>query len=379
MRKIAVATLALFLLALAFSAPAITHAAEGAVCWADSYALKQGEATGVYCNGFTPLTMVNVYYAEPDGTAVYYGPVKSDAYGEVSFGWGNGIKNVYSLGLGTYTLVVQELGLGDTIRYAAKVEIKSLGDGDAVSGAFLEVDHSVIDRTSQYVTLHAWGFAPGEVISFWMQRPALCSSFTFHFVDGNNGATFENIPYLDLAGTFGLGDIKADASGVVLAPIPFPSYTCEGTYRVAARGNTSGWGAYAEFAVSGPSVSTNAWLVPSKDSVGAFNDTIEFYASGFGVNETLNCYTTSPDGRAIPYGVGMSLDEIRVGADGTGTISLTTGSYITSRDNPFNFGDTIDPIMSEGSLGVWKMTCKGLASGTTAIAEYTVHGYELTP
>ncbi len=68
-----------------------------------------------------------------------------------------------------------------------------------------------------------------------------------------------------------------------------------------------------------------------------------------------------------------------MGADGTGTISLTTGSYIVSPDDPFHFGNTSDAVMSEGSLGVWKLTCKGLGSGTTAIAEYTVYGYEITP
>lgn len=378
MRKIAVATIALFLFALSFGAPAITHAA-GALCWADSYALAQGESTGVYCTGFSPLTWVNVYYAEPDGTAVYYADVKSDADGNVAFGWGNGIKNLVSLGLGTYKLVVQQLGPGEAVVYAGTVEIKSVGDGGHVSGAYLSADKSVVDRTSEAVTITGWGFAPGEVVSFWMQRPYLCSSYTYHYVDGKNGATFENFPAWDGFGTFPLGDLTADVDGAVGVVMPFGSYQCEGTYRVVARGNSSGWGAYVEFAVSGPSVSTNAWLVPSKESVGAFNDTIEFDAYGFGANEILNCYTTSPDGRAIPYGVGGSLAEIRVGADGIGTISLTTGSYIVSPDDPFYFGNSVSALMSEGSLGVWKMTCKGLGSGTTAIAEYTVHGYELNP
>lgn len=379
MRKIAFAAIAIFLFALTFGAPAVTNAAEGTLCWADDYELAIGEVTGVYCTGYTPLTMINVYYVEPGGTANYYFAVKSDAAGNVSFLWDNGVKNAFSYTLGTYSIVVQELGLADSIKYIGKVEIKNIGDGDNVSGAYLVSNVNSIDRSSQAVTLTGWGFAPGEVVSFWMQRPPLCGSFTVHYVDGGNGTSFENIPVEDEVGTFGIGDITADANGGFVVTLGFDAADCEGTYRVAARGNSSDWGAYAEFIVTGPAVSTNAWLVPSKDRVGAFNDTIEFYAYGFGSNEILNCYTTSPDGRAISYGIPNSLSAIKMGADGTGVISLTTGSYIVSPDNPFAMGNTIDPLMSEGSIGLWKLTCKGLASGTTAIAEYTVYGYALTP
>lgn len=378
MRKIALIVTALVLALLVVGSPMVTHAA-GVHCWADSYKLAQGEHTGVYCSGFSPLTYINVYYAEPDGTAVTYGSVKSDADGNIAFGWGNGVKNWYSFSLGTYTVVAQELGPAKTVLAYGKVEIENVGDGDHVWGAYLSADKTTIDRSSEGVTISGWGFAPNEIVTVWLQNPPVCSSYTYHYVDGKNGGTFENWPvYADIS-TAGLGDIKANSSGAFSFWMNFFSGACEGTYRFAARGNSSGWGAYVEVAVTGPSVSTNAWLVPSKSGVGAFNDTIKFWASGFGANEILNCWTTSPEGRAIPYGVPGSFDQIKMGADGSGVISLTTGSYVVSPDDPFYNGFTTFPLMSEGSLGVWKMTCRGIASNTTAIAEYTVYGYETSP
>ncbi|MCG3141574.1 MAG: hypothetical protein HDKAJFGB_02880 [Anaerolineae bacterium] len=378
MRKLALIFAALVLALIALGSPMATYAA-GASCWADSYQLAQGENTGVYCTGFSPLTYVNVYVVEPDGTAAYYADVKSNASGEVTFAWGNGVKNVYSLLLGKYTIVVQQLGLADQVMYSDQVEIENVGDGDHVAGAYLSASQEVYDITADSVTLHGWGFMPGEVVTLWIQKPALCSSYTSHYVDGNNGATFENIPNLEIEGTYQVDDIKADSAGAFTTVRNFGSGACLGTWRYAARGNTSGWGAYTDIALTGPAVSTNAWITTNKDMVGAFNDTIQFWAAGFGANETLNCWTTSPDGRAIAFGLPSSFDEIKMGPDGSGIFSLTTGSYIISPDDLFYFGDSVTPVLSEGSLGVWKMTCRGLASNTTAIAEYTVYGYETAP
>src|SRR4051794_39532277 len=112
MRKIAVPFLVLFLVAAAFLSPSVTHAsAVTAFCWADDYQIAQGEGTGVYCSGFTPLKWLSFYYVEPDGTAVTGSDLKSDANGNVAFGWGNGAKGGFgfSYSLGTYTLVIQEL------------------------------------------------------------------------------------------------------------------------------------------------------------------------------------------------------------------------------------------------------------------------------
>ena len=379
MRKIALIVSALVLALVALGSPMVTHAAEGADCWADSYKLAQGDSTSVYCSGFSPLTYVNVYFVEPDGTAVAYANVKSDAGGNVAFGWGNGVKGWYSDLLGTYTIVVQELGPAKAVKIYGKVSIENVGDGDHVSGAYLSATQEKYDLSSETVVLKGWGFAPNEIVTLWLQTPALCSSYTGHYVDGKNGDTFENVPRYEGYGTYWVGDLKADSAGAFVSARYFGSEACHGTWRYAARGNTSGWGASTEITLTGPSVSTNAWLVPSKDMVGAFNDHIEFWASGFGANETLNCWTTSPDGRAVPFGLLGSFSQIKVGPDGSGVIHLTTGSYIISPDDPFYFGFTVFPQISEGSLGVWKMTCRGIASNTTAIAEYTVYGYETAP
>lgn len=379
MRKVALLAIALVFAVVLFSAPIGAQAAEGALCWADSNVLAQGEFTGIYCTGFTPLKYVNVYVVEPDGTAAYYADVKADIDGHVAFGYSNGEKGYFSYLNGDMTFVIQELGLANEIVTHGKVIITNSGAGEHVSGAYLEATQAVYDLTGDDIILNGWGFAPNEVVTLWIQKPALCSSYTGHYVDGKNGATFENVPEFDIEGTYQVDDIKADSSGAFTTQRFFGTGGCLGTWRYAARGNTSGWGATTEITLTGPSVSTNAWLHPSKDMVGAFNDTIEFYASGFGANETLNCWTTSPDGRATRFGLGGSLGAIRVGSDGSGVFSLTTGSHIISPDDPFYFGDSMDPVLSEGSLGVWKMTCRGIASDTTAIAEYTVYGYETAP
>lgn len=380
MKRFGTAILALALIAIMFGAPRVTHASGlAALCRADKYELAQGDSTTVYCTGFSPLTWLNVYYTEPDGTAVSYGDVKSDASGKVAFGWQNGVKNRYSLLLGTWTVVVQELGLAKQVKIVGTVQLKHIGNGDNVSGAYLQASQKVYDLTSEQVTLTGWGFAPGEIVSLWIQKPALCSSYTVHYTDGKNGAIFENDPSFQQDGTYQVDDIKADSSGGFVTLRFFGLDACEGTWRYAARGNTSGLGAYTEIALTGPSVSTNARLTPSKPRVGAFNDTIQFEASGFGANEILNCWTTSPDGRAVAFGYSGSFHALKVGADGSGVISLTTGSYIISKDDPVYPPGFVFPLMSEGSLGVWKMTCKGGTSGATAIAEYTVYGYELNP
>lgn len=379
MRKIGLIVSALFLAVVAMGVPAVTHAAGGADCWADSYKLAQGESTGVYCSGFSPLTYINVYVVEPDGTAVFDTNVKSDAGGNIAFGWNNGVKNRYSFLLGAYTLVAQQLGPARQVLVYGKVEIENIGKGDAVSGAYLSATQQVYNIETDQVVLNGWGFLPGEIVTLWIQKPALCSSFTRHYVDGKNGATFENVPEFDGQGTYQVDDIKADSGGAFTTERFFGQETCLGTWRYAARGNTSGWGASVEIALTGPSVSTNAWLTPSKNSVGAFNDTIEFWASGFSPNESLTCWTTSPDGRVVRFGSGGSFAEIKVGSDGSGSFVLTTGSHIISRDDPLFVGSTVDPLMSEGSLGVWHMTCRGNSGGATAITEYTVYGYETSP
>ncbi len=379
MHKFTFAFLILVLFSAAFFAPQITNAAESALCDAEPHEIAQGETTVIACVGFSALTYVNVYYAEPDGTAVAFGSIKTDASGSVAFGFTNGVKDQYSFQIGTYKFVIQELGLAETILRYGTVEITLKGDGDHVAGASLYADKSVYDRSRETILLTGAGFLPGEMVTLWIQRPTLCSSYTGHYVDGKNGATFENIAIFDLVGTYAVDGIKANGAGGFITERFFGSDACEGTWRYAARGNTSGLGAWTEIVLTGASVTTNAWLVPSKTSVGAFNDSISFYAYGFGANEIINCWTTSPDGRAVPYGIQGSFDQIKIRAGGDGVIYLRTGSRIISPDDPFYNGDEVTPLMSEGSLGEWAMTCTGLASGSTAIARYTVYGGTLDP
>ena len=379
MRKIVLLVTAIVLATFAMVTPMAAHAGTGVSCWADSYELAQGEGTGIYCSGFTPLKYINVYLVEPDGTAAYYDDVKADASGNVAFGYSNGVKGEYSNLLGTYTFVVQELGLAKEIVAHGTVKITNSGAGEHMSGAHLHASQTTYDLTSDDIMLHGWGFAPNEIVTLWIQKPALCSSYTQHYVDGKNGATFENMPEFDFEGVYQVDDIKADGNGEFMTQRFFALIACHGTWRYGARGNTSGLGAYTEITLTGPSVSTDAWLHPSKDMVGAFNDTIQFHASGFGAYEVLNCWTTSPEGRAQQFGIFNSLGQIKMDADGTGVISMTTGSHIISPDDPYYAGIGMEPLMSEGSPGTWKLTCRGSVTGATAIAEYTVYGYATAP
>ena len=195
MKKLALALFALALVAILFGTPAVTHAAaKGALCSADKSELAQGDFTNVYCTGFIPLTMVNLYYVEPSGTAVTWFNEKADANGDIAFGWGNGAKNFYSFQLGTYTIVAQQLGLAKEIEVVGKIEITNVGTGDHVSGAYLAADKATIDRSSEEVTLTGWAFTPGEVVTVWLQAPPVCGSYTIHFIDGKNGQVFENDP-----------------------------------------------------------------------------------------------------------------------------------------------------------------------------------------
>ena len=63
----------------------------------------------------------------------------------------------------------------------------------------------------------------------------------------------------------------------------------------------------------------------------------------------------------------------------SGDISMTMGAYVTSRDDPYFSGVTVYPVLSEGALGTWHLTCRGATSGANAVAQYTVYGYESNP
>jgi len=265
-----------------------------------------------------------------------------------------------------------------TCSYQNQCSIALVPTADAEEWTFYGKNklEKVIQRVG--VNLGAPGDRRAPDGTLWLEFPSPCSSFTGHFTDANNGATFENIPIFGAYGTVILSNTKADTNGSFSTAVTFFADDCTGTFHIVARGNTSGFTGVLAVTVSGGPTTTNASLVASKSVVNAFNDTITFFASGFGSNETLNCWTTSPDGRAVAYGIPGSFQPgPKMGPDGSGVISLTTGSHIGSPDDPIFQG--VDPQMSEGSLGVWALTCRGIASGTYAIANYTVTGGPLDP
>jgi hypothetical protein len=360
-------------------APAASASVD-AICVADPSSIGPYETTTITCAGFDANTYIATYFVEPDGTAVAFGSYKSNASGVVSFTFTNGEFPYVTLSLGTYTFVTEQLGLGGAKVRQGTTQVTVTGGKEGVSGASLTTNATVY-HPGDTVILTGNGFAPNEFVTIWQNIPTPCSSYTRHYTDANNGATFENVPNFASFGTFALVTVKASASGSFVftdtAPTAEP---CKGLSSYVAHGNSSGLGATAEFTYAGNPITTNASLVPSKSTVNAFNDTITFFASGFGANEILNCWTTSPEGRAFPFGsFGSFQPGPKMGANGTGVISLTTGSHIITPDDPFFHGQTVEPLMSEGSLGVWAMTCRGIASGTYAIATYTVTGGPLDP
>lgn len=368
--------LILFSSAASLAAPS-TFAAPDATCQTTPSVIGPFEPFTTHCSGFDPNKMVWVYETEPDGTAFKFGSLKVNEKGEVTFNDTNGEKPFFTLHIGVWAFTVEQLGPGGPKVHQAISRFRISGGREGVSGAGLTSNKTRLHRDEEFV-LHGSGFAPFETVTAWFETPDNCSSYTSHFVDGNNGGTFENQANIATVGTRMIGNVEADGSGAFEVTLATNESVCNGVYRIVARGNSSGRGAYVDLMSEGNRIETNASLIPSKSSVFAFADTITFQATGFGASEKLNCWTTSPEGRALPFGADGSLSAIGVAADGRGVIRLTTGAHLVTPDDDFAiFGN--QALMSEGSLGFWALTCKGAVSGDTATAVYKVTGGVIDP
>lgn len=425
------------ILATAFLArPAATSAAPlGALCNATPGIVHIGGTITIECAGFSPNVYVFAYRVEPSGTAIAFGSFKTDAQGNVSIlvDTDFGLEKAKT---GTWKMVIEQTGLAHSVLRRGIVEYTIQGGTEGVSGASLTANPSLIykpevaysfqnlDLSSGGSTIRGRitnvnevttnvtgsGFAPGEIVSFWMDPPnGGCGNYT-----GRIDARFiESFPGVDVnaqvvenepVGTSGIqwiGDAKADAAGNISGIVAFNLFYCEGVYHIVGRGNTSGAGADTFITLVGNAVTTTASLSATPGVVGALFSPVQFTGSGFASGEHVTCWLTSPDGivSSIPGisefngtqtapGAFLLLKDKQIfaGPGGGFSFGIITGSVYAKFDGTAtgigqNFSNRTfeEPVQSEGALGQYSASCRGDTSGKIGIATYMLSGNELTP
>jgi len=359
-----IAAFALFSL-MAISVPT-AHAGTGAQCSSDPSEIHIKESVVISCSGFSPNTAVTAYYVEPDGAATALGAfstLKTDETGQIAFGLNSYINSDsghVGMALGNWTVVVDQKGLANAILAEGQATFRVIGGSEGVSGATLVSSAAKITK-AESVTIYGSGFAPNERVSFWWEYPnGDCSSFTYHDF-------FYNTPAFRGFSSFELGTVSADAFGEVVFNVGWNYTACEGTYRIVARGNSSGLGAETWVTVTGLAVNANASLTASPNKVAALFDWVYFTGSGFGANEPISCWLRTPQNQVTVVDQ-LWQAPVKSDAGGNFSFSIYTGSFFP----PF-------PYASEGALGVYAMTCRGNLSGANGIAEFTVTGGTFDP
>lgn len=359
MKKSLIALVALLALALFVAVPAKTTQAASPGCWSDPEEGPIGTDFGINCSGFPANTWLWVYAVQPDGAAEAWGSIKTDEGGNVAFGTASKGGNSYALALGAWTVVVEQRGLANAILNEAKASFRITGGTEGVAGAYLWTDVDQVEKEDTF-WVYGSGFGANEIVTVWYEFPnGDCSSTTWHL------QPVLNYPIVLGLSTEILGDVKTDASGSFAFWMGFNPVTCEGKYRLVARGNSSGWGDETWVTITGHAVTESAWLDASKDVVAAMMDTQSFTGSGFGANEPISCWLRSPQNQALSV---TDLQSIKSDSSGAFSFSIWTGSYYPGL-----------AYWSEGALGVYAMTCRGDVSGATGIAEFTVTGGTFDP
>ncbi len=422
----------LFLLGLAVVPQTNVYAAADATCSSDPSSGPVGTTFVLTCWGYTPNSYVYAYMVEPTGVATSLwsasGAIKVDENGSITYEQPTKFGNDFALQVGTWGFVAEELGLAKTVLHRGETWFTITGGTEDVGGAVLTASPSTVHKPEKAYShlefiglnllttepgetsvLSGSGFMPGEVVSFWVEPAGGgCPSMTQHnsvnagLVVPTVGGLFINAdinqPIYDGVGSQAFGDIKADAGGNVSAQVAFYVYACEGPWRFVARGNTSGYGAETWITVIGNTVATDAWLSADPTSASAMYGVVNFSGSGFGANEHITCWITSPQGRTIGYpeeyyltyslpGIYQRDRAIMSNASGEINFSLVTGSYYEKSNITLIVGgvsqsaqDTfLNPIQSEGALGEYAMSCRGDSTGSTAITHYTLTGGFVDP
>lgn len=352
--RLGVVLAVLALLAVAF-VPNVARAASDATCWSDPSEAYIGDTVTIYCAGFSPNTVLSGYYVEPAGTAITIGNfLKTDQYGEINGFFGTKDGNFAAISLGDWVVVFEEKGLANSLIHRGEARFRVIGGKEGVSGAKVWSSDDVVTK-DEFPLIYGSGFAPFEIVTVWWEYPnGDCSTFTYH-------DWIFNTPGFRGYSTVIRGDIKADASGNWSYFDGWAYTACEGTYRIVARGNSSGWGGYTWVTVTGNAVSTNAWMTASPDRVAALFDWVYFSGWGFAPNQAISCWLTTPKNQLTVVDQWWQLP-VKSDASGAFTFPIYTGNLFPGL-----------PLTSEGALGVYAMTCRD-GSGNTAIAQFTVTG-----
>lgn len=353
-------------LALSFFIRVPQARAAGATCWAEPSSGPPGTTFVLHASGFSPNTPVWLYAAEPDGTAfsdptynAFGGSDKSDASGTVTFNFVTRF-DVYDTTIarafGEWTLVVQQLGLADTVVQEAHCTIHLTAVDTTLSGASLSVTPS--DATvGSNLTVSGAGFAPYETVNLWVTPPYNCSSFAF----GTPGV----LPYqYAAASAYAQDDVKANGSGQFTYNLPTLSvFNCLGEWAISAQAPVSGRGAIAHYSLNGKTVSGGAFLTVFPSSSVTRGGTLDFYGSGYTPGGVASCWLTRPEGNV------RFVNNYDVAADGTLAFTFTTGLD----------ADAYLMHYSEGSIGTYAMTCRDNPTGVTGEATFVLNGLVSDP
>ncbi len=431
-RPVFVLVAILFLLALVAVPHATTWAAADATCVSDPSAGPVGTNFVITCWGYTPNRYVYAYLVEPSGAAGQLfdssGAIKVQADGSISYARPSKYGNIASVMTGTWTFVAEELGLANTVLHRGQVKFTITGGAEGVSGAQLSANPSTLHKPqvaydhlksgpgtintlafSDPATISGNDFQAGEVVTFWVEPAGGgCASMTAHqsiaagVIEPSVAALYIrqdfSYPIYDGRGAQLFANVQADASGSAAVSVYMTSTACEGAWRFVARGNSSGKGAETWLTVIGNPITTNAALTAEPSTVTAMFDTVHFYGSGFGAKEHISCWLTTPQGQTLGYPheyiftYSMPNEYVRnqvIASDAGGNIafSLMTGSVYFHDDETLISGgvsqssseNSLIPRASEGALGEYAMTCRGDATGNTAIARFTVTGGFVDP
>ncbi len=414
-----------------------TFAAADAVCTADPPAGPVGTVFVLSCEGYTPGAFVYAYLVEPSGAAgqLFFesGAIKVNEQGVITYTQPSrfedeSIEGDIALQTGTWIFVAEELGLAKSVLHRGEVKFTVTGGTEGVSGASLHADPELLYKpepayvhfrsadvtvtrlnASQPVEFHGSGFAPGEVVSIWLEPPGGgCPSFTEHthgsvgqIIPGSGSVVGDitlNTPAYDGIGAQAFGNARASAQGEIEFEAFFFSTACEGAWHFVARGNASGSGGDTYVTVVGNAVETSAWLAADPPVATALFDHIRFSGYGFGANEHVSCWLTSPQGRTLGFPDDLEVTfnhpedfqrnvAIRSDASGSVQFDMVTGSlydrevirFALDGDRAIETEVILDPIASEGALGEYAMSCRGDSSGATAIARFVLTGGLVDP
>ena len=361
---------ALLSFSLVTTAPSV-HAASGS-CTANPGSAAVGTTFHLTADGFTPNTSVWLYATEPDGTAfsdptfnAFGGTAKANAQGQVQFSFITRFDvegYTISRAFGTWTLVVQELGPGDTTVHQANCTVVVTSNDDApISGAALTATSVNVGHD---VAVSGSGFAPNEMVNLWVSPPAGCSSFAFILPNA--------LHHYSASSAYAQASVKANGSGAFAYALPtYSFYTCLGEWAVSAYAPGSGRGAIALYEVSGNSITSSAGLTVFPTAGYSRGDTFTFSGEGFTPNSVVTCWMTRPEGTT------RSIGNFQATSSGAIAFAFTTGF-----DFEGDFDGNGQPELlhySEGSLGTYAMSCRDNTSGVTGETTFILNGLVSDP